>query len=80
MLDAAMKMGKSPTTRENAAKREEGLKKKLAILSKQFQEAQSRAIYMEEEQQKLEILVGQMKEEKEIVLLKMRNKKNGEKT
>ena len=80
MLDAAMKMGKSATTRENAAKREEGLKKKLAILSKQFQEAQSRAIYMEEEQQKLEILVGQMKEEKEIVLLKMRNKKNGEKT
>ena len=80
MLDAAMKMGKSATTRENAAKREEGLKKKLAILSKQFQEAQSRAIHMEEEQQKLEILVGQMKEEKEIVLLKMRNKKNGEKT
>ena len=69
-----MKMGKSATSRENAAKREDALKKKLAQLNKQLLEADSRARYMEEEQNKVEVLMIQMKEEKDI-LRKMREKK-----
>lgn len=75
MLEIAKKMGKSATTRENAAKREDALKKKLGQLNRQVLEAESRARHMEEEQNKLEILVGQMNEEK-IILGKMREKKS----
>ena len=64
MLEIAKKMGQSATTRENAAKREEVLKKKLQQVNKQLLEAESRAAYMEEERNKLdrkmlkEILMG----------------------
>ena len=74
MLEIAKKMGKSATTRENAAKREEALKKKLAQLNRQLLEAESRARHMEEEQNKVEVLMLQMKEEKDI-LRKMREQK-----
>ena len=73
-LNIARKMGQSATTRENAAKREDALKKKLIQLNKQLIEAESRASYMEEEKNKLELLANQMKEEKE-VLRKMKEKK-----
>ena len=73
-LNIARKMGQSATTRENAAKREDVLKKKLIQLNKQLIEAESRASYMEEEKNKLELLANQMKEEKE-VLRKMKEKK-----
>ena len=79
MLEIAKKMGRSATTRENAAKREDALKKKLGQLNKQLLEAESRANYMEEEKNKLEILKEQMTEEKDIVL-KMRQKKCAEQT
>ena len=74
MLNVARKMGQSSTTRENAAKREDVLKKKLNQLNKQLMEAESRASYMEEEKGKLELLTNQMNEEKEI-LRKMKEKK-----
>ena len=74
MLEIAKKMGKSATTRENAAKREDALKKKLAQLNRQLLEADSRAGHMEEEQNKVEILLTHMKEEKDI-LRKMWEKK-----
>ena len=74
MLEIAKKMGKSATTRENAAKREDVLKKKLAQLNRQVLEADSRARHMEEEQNKVEVLMLQMKEEKDI-LGRMREQK-----
>lgn len=73
-LNVARKLGQSETIRENAAKKEDVLKKKLIQLQKQLIEAESRASYMEEEQNKLELLANQMKEEKE-VLRKMKEKK-----
>jgi len=73
MLEVARKMGKSATSRENAAKREESLKKKLMQLNKQLMEAESRARHTEEDQNKLEVLVEQMKEEKDVIC-KMRDK------
>ena len=73
MLEVARKMGKSATSRENAAKREESLKKKLVQLNKQLMEAESRARHTEEDQNKLEVLVEQMKEEKDVIY-KMRDK------
>jgi len=73
-LNVARKLGQSETIRENAAKKEDALKKKLIQLQKQLIEAESRASYMEEEQNKLELLANQMKEEKE-VLRKMKEKK-----
>ena len=72
-----MKMGQSATSRENAAKREEVLKKKLQQVNRQLLEAESRASYMEEERNKVEVLTNQMKEEKEI-LRKMKEKKCAE--
>ena len=72
-------MGQSATTRENAAKREEVLKKKLQQVNKQLLEAESRAAYMEEERNKLEVLTNQMNEEKDI-LRKMKEKKCAEHT
>ena len=72
-------MGQSATTRENAAKREEALKKKLQQVNKQLLEAESRAAYMEEERNKLEVLTNQMNEEKDI-LRKMKEKKCAEHT
>jgi len=77
MLNVAMKMGQSATSRENAAKREEVLKKKLQQVNRQLLEAESRASYMEEERNKVEVLTNQMKEEKEI-LRKMKEKKCAE--
>ena len=79
MLNVAKKMGQSATTRENAAKREEALKKKLQQVNKQLLEAESRAAYMEEERNKLEVLTNQMNEEKDI-LRKMKEKKCAEHT
>ena len=79
MLNVAKKMGQSATTRENAAKREEVLKKKLQQVNKQLLEAESRAAYMEEERNKLEVLTNQMNEEKDI-LRKMKEKKCAELT
>ena len=79
MLNVAMKMGQSATSRENAAKREEVLKKKLQQVNKQLLEAESRAGYMEEERNKLEVLTNQMNEEKDI-LRKMKEKKYAEHT
>ena len=79
MLEVAKKMGKSETTRENAAKREDALKIKLAKQKKQLLEAETRAHHTEEEQHKLEALMQQMKEEKDI-LAKMRDKKYSEQT
>ena len=73
-LNVARKLGQSETIRENAAKKEDVLKKKLIQLKKQLIEAESRASYMEEEQNKLELLANQMQEEKE-VLRKMKEKK-----
>ena len=73
-LNVARKLGQSETIRENAAKKEDVLKKKLIQLQKQLIEAESRASYMEEEQNKLELLANQMQEEKE-VLRKMKEKK-----
>ena len=70
-------MGQSATSRENAAKREEVLKKKLQQVNRQLLEAESRASYMEEERNKVEVLTNQMKEEKEI-LRKMKEKKCAE--
>ena len=72
-------MGQSATTRENAAKREEVLKKKLQQVNKQLLEAESRAAYMEEEKNKLDVLTNQMNEEKDI-LRKMKEKKCAEHT
>ena len=63
MLEVARKMGKSETTREKTAKREDALKVKLEQQTKQLLEAESRAHQMEEEQHKLEVLMEQMKEE-----------------
>ena len=79
MLNVAKKMGQSATTRENAAKREEVLKKKLQQVNKQLLEAESRAAYMEEEKNKLDVLTNQMNEEKDI-LRKMKEKKCAEHT
>ena len=79
MLEVARKMGKSETTREKTAKREDALKVKLEQQTKQLLEAESRAHQMEEEQHKLEVLMEQMKEEKDI-LGKMRDKKYAEQT
>ena len=79
MLDVARRMGKSETTREATAKREEALKIKFGQQRKQLVEAESRAHHMEEEQHKLELLIEQMKEEKEI-LCKMRAKKSKDQT
>ncbi len=66
LSEMARKMANKESSREKVGKREEQYKCQLRKLSMMLKEAEHRADLTEEEQQRMELVIGGMKEEQEI--------------
>ena len=74
LSDLARKMANKESSREKIGKKEEHNKNQLKKLTMMLKEAEHRADLKEEEQQKMELVIGQMNEELQIYK-KMREQK-----